>query len=94
MGTRSRYVALGSMAATAAIVSARRRARRRAAAEGIGAAIMPSRVVDAPAQWVMPPDPGHAPGHRHLARSERRLRDRRAPWSRHGYQDDHPYAVD
>jgi hypothetical protein len=92
MGNRSKYVAAG--AATAALVVARRRARRRAAAEGIGAAIMPSRTVDAPAQWEMPPDEGHARGHRHLSRHERRRRDRREPWSRHGDGAQHPYAPD
>jgi hypothetical protein len=70
MGNRSRYVVVGSAAAGvagAALVRARRRARLRHAAEGIGEAIMPSVGEEAPATTpVAAGDESHAPGHRHL----------------------------
>ena len=94
MGNRSRFIAVSAAAASAALIAARRRARRHAAADGIREAIMPTRAVDAPAEWVMPPDPGHAPGHRHLSRREARMARRRGPWNKYGYGQRYPYARD
>jgi hypothetical protein len=66
MGNRSRYVAVTAAAATAAVVSARRSARLRQAADGVRQTILPSHVVDLPTAAAPPGDESHAPGHRHL----------------------------
>ena len=72
MGNRSRYVATTAAAATAALVTARRRARLRRAAEGMREAILPTHAVDLPGEPVATVDEAHAPGHQHLPRGEDR----------------------
>lgn len=76
MGNRSRYVAVTAAAATAAVISARRRARLRQAADGVREAILPTHVVDLPTDTRPEDDEAHAPGHRHLGRSRRSARAR------------------
>ena len=77
MGNRSRYLAFAATAAGAAALARRRRhARLNAAAEAMQQAVMPTHAVEAPAEWTMPPDAGHAPGKRHLSRHEARQRRR------------------
>ena len=71
MGSRSRYVAVGSAAAGIAgvrtLMRARRRARLRQASEGFVDAVMPSVGNEVPsAAPTAVADEAHAPGHQHL----------------------------
>jgi hypothetical protein len=84
-----------TVAAVAAM--ARRRNRRRAAAVGIQDAILPTHGVDAPSEWAFEPEPGHAPGHRHVNRHEARAdRADRASrgWPRRSHGKQHPNRRD
>jgi hypothetical protein len=74
MGNRSRYVAVTAAGATAAMVSARRRARLRRAMDSVRETILPTHVADLPTESVPEGDEAHAPGHRRLGgpRAERR----------------------
>lgn len=93
MGNRSKYVAATAVAA--GILGARRRARLRAAAEGIRTTILPTHGHDWPSDSE-PVGEGHAPGHAHLEqpatedvpRAWRRLR----PWARRGLGKNLPHA--
>lgn len=69
MGNRSRYVAVAAAAGTAALVSQRRRARLRRAAESVRETIMPSHGADLATDRALGSDEGHAPGHRHLPKA-------------------------
>ena len=68
MGNRSKYVAVTTAAATAALVSARRRARLRPAMEGVRETILPTHVAELPTDAAPRGDEAHAPGHRRLGR--------------------------
>lgn len=69
MGNRSRYAAMAAAAGTVALVSQRRRARLRRAAESVRETIMPSHVADLPTERAPGSGEGHAPGHRHLPKA-------------------------
>jgi len=66
MGNRSRFVALGAAASGAALLSKRRRDRRKAFAEGIEDAILPTHGdTGLPSDRGPVADEAHAPGHQH-----------------------------
>lgn len=75
MGNRSRFAAAAAASAAVAVdvvVRARRRARLASATRGIAEEILPSVLDNAPSATLPGPvaDDAHAPGHRHLRRSE------------------------
>jgi hypothetical protein len=93
MGNMSKFVAAGSLV-TAGLVARKRRARLRAAAEGIGDAILPTVVAENRLTTALDDavGEGHAPGHSHLSRPPSRW-----PRSRGGARrpsHDHPYPRD
>lgn len=74
MGNRSRYV-VGAVVVGGAAAAVRRRARLRAAAQGIHDAILPTHDDGGlPADLGTGPDVAHAPGHRHLPPTSRAAR--------------------
>jgi len=95
MGNRSKYVAV-TAAAIGAAVAAKRRARWRAAADGIQDAIMPTHVIESPTDPEPLADEAHAPGHEHLPAPDggepgpAPLRGR--PWTKHAHGMGHPFS--
>lgn len=85
MGNRSKYVAVAAAAGTAALVSQRRRAGLRRAAESVRETITPSHGTDLPTDRAPGSDEGHAPGHPHLPRGADqdppRFLGRLRPWA-------------
>ena len=98
MGNRSKFVAGTGIVTAAGIVAARRRARLRSAAFGIGTAIEPTIRPPSLDEEVGPTSEGLAPGHRHVRHEDAHAiassRLRRRPWSLHGGKIRHPYAPD
>lgn len=94
MGNRSKYVAVTTVAAAAA-VAGRRRARLRGAAAGIRESIMPTYPTEMTTTPVPGSDDAHAPGHQHLPPAPDdaapvRLRSR--PWTKHAHRIGHSYS--
>jgi hypothetical protein len=91
MGNRSKFM-VASAAVTAGVLARKRRARLRAAAEGIGETILPTSLSEPSSDDRV--GEGHAPGHQHVGLAESRGRWLRRHGATYGQGDRHPYVRD